>query len=210
MALEELGVTPDPAPPSARVVRLLADVDARFDGLLAGGLHTRLPNFAPADYGQVHGVLAALARTSVRGERFLEWGSALGAVAGMAAALGFRSCGIELDAEMAETSRELLAAHGLDVEIVQGSFMPEGHEIPADLDDPDTATLRPGVAAYDLLGRDLDEFAVIYAYPWPDMREAFLDMFDTHAADGALLVTFEGRDGCHVHRRTDGAARDPL
>ena len=201
MALEKIEITPDGSPPSPRVARFLADVDTRLNELVADGLCDRLPNFAPADYVHVHGILATLARTGVGGERFLEWGSAVGAVAGMATALGFRASGIELDAEMVGISRKLLRAHDLDTEIVEGSFVPDDHEVPDDLDDPDTDTLQPGLAAYDELGRDLDEFAVVYAYPWPDMRDAFLDLFDSYAADGAILIVHEGSDGCRVLRK---------
>lgn len=201
MALEELHIVAPPTEPSERVARFLAAVDARLEQMARDGLHSRLPSFAPAAHGPVHDVLAALARSSLRGERFLEWGSALGAATGMAAALGFRASGIEIDHELVAASCELLSAHGLDADVVEGSFVPEGHEIPADLDDPDTDTLRDGLPAYDLLDRDLDEFAIVYAYPWPDMREAFLDLFDRHAARGALLVTYQSRDGVAVHRK---------
>jgi len=201
MALEELELEIVATEPSERVARFLAAVDARLEQMERDGLHTRLPSFAPAAHAPVHDVLAALARSTLRGERFLEWGSALGAAAGMAAALGFRASGIEIDHELAAASRELLSAHGLHVDIAEGSFVPEGHEVPADLDDPDTDTLREGLPAYDLLDRDLDEFAIVYAYPWPDMRDAFLDLFDRHASRGALLVTYQSRDGVAVHRK---------
>jgi hypothetical protein len=201
MALEDVPIAPVATAPEPRLARFLDDVDSRLDALVAEGLHHRLPSFAPADYVQVHGVLAALAVPPLRGERFLEWGSALGAVTGIAASLGFRASGVEIDAEMALISRDLLAAHGLAAEIVEGSFVPDAHEIPAELDDPDTDTLQSGEPAYDELGREIDEFAIVYAYPWPDMRDAFLDLFDAHAASGALLVTFEGRDGVCVRRK---------
>lgn len=198
--LERLELPTARVPPSDRVRRFLADVDATLDRLVEGGLHERLPSFAPARYGAVHDVLASLARGPLRGEHFLEWGSALGAVTGMAAALGFRASGIEIDGELVRCSRELLARHGLAAEIVEGSFVPEGHEVPDELDDPYSATLLPGEPAYDELCRDLDEFALVYAFPWPDMEAAFLDLFARHAAPGALLLTYQSRDGCTLHR----------
>jgi len=201
MGLELVVVTPIAGAPTPALQRFLDDADTRLDALIADGLLTRLPNFAPADFPTVHATLAALARGPAAGERFLEWGSALGGITGMAAALGFRASAIEIDSEMVERSRELLAAHGLHAEVVLGSFVPDDHDVPAEFDDPDTATLQTGMAAYDLLERDLDEFAVVYAYPWPDMEEAFLDLFDTYASPGALFVTYHGRDGCRVRRK---------
>ena len=202
MSLAPVRLPETAAAPPARVLRFLADVDARLDALVEAGLHERLPHFAPSDYPLVWRTLAAVADSGERRERFLEWGSALGAVAGMASALGFRASGIEIDAELADASRTLLARHGLSVEIVEGSFVPDGHEVPAGLDDPDTDNLAQGRAAYEELGRGLDEFRVVYAYPWPGLADAFFDLFDRHAAPGALLVTYPGRGGILVHRRT--------
>ena len=77
-----------------------------------------------------------------------------------------------------------------------------GHDIPPEFDDPDTATLQDGHAAYDALERDIEDFAIVYAYPWPDMEDAFHDLFETHASPGALFVTY-GSDGCRVLRKLD-------
>ena len=202
MALDELDVAHDAAPPAPTLRTFLDDADAALDALIAEGLHLRLPNFAPAEFDVVHATLAALAGGPLRGERFLEWGSALGGITGMAAALGFRASGIEIDAEMAERSRALLATHGLDAEIVTGSFVPDGYDVPPEFDDPDTATLQDGRAAYEALEREIEDFSIVYAYPWPDMEEAFHDLFDRHAAPGALFVTY-GSDGCRVFRKLD-------
>ncbi len=201
MALEDVAITPSDEAPSAALQAFLDDADARLDTLIADGLTTRLPNFAPAEFHVVHATLAVLADGPAGGECFLEWGSALGGITGIAAALGFRASGIEIDDEMVTLSRALLAAHGLRAEIAQGSFVPDEHEIPPEFEDPETATLQTGMAAYDLLERDLDEFAVVYAYPWPDMEDAFLDLFDTYASPGALFVTYHGQDGCRVRKK---------
>ena len=61
--------------------------------------------------------------------------------------------------------------------------------------------MSPGEAAYDDLGRDLDEFAVVFSYPWPGAEPLHFEIFETHAAQGALLVTWHGADGVAVHRR---------
>ncbi len=204
MSLERVDVTPVAGAPPARVERLLLDVDGRLDALVAAGLHTRLPHFAPSDYPLVWGTLAALAQGAERGERFLEWGSALGAVAGMAATLGFRAAGIEIDPALCAASRDVLATHGLRVDIGEGSFIPDDHEIPGELDDPESANLLSGEAAYDELGIELDEFRLVFAYPWPGLEPVFFDVFERHAAPGALLLSYHGLDGVHVHRNAAG------
>jgi SAM-dependent methyltransferase len=202
MALETLDLIPSTREPVPHLQRFLDDADQALDTLIADGLHHRLPNFAPADFDVVHATLATLAEGPLAGERFLEWGSAMGGITGIAAALGFRASGIEIDTEMADRSRALLDAHGLRAEIVEGSFVPDDHDVPPEFEDPETATLQTGHAAYDLLERDIEDFSIVYAYPWPDMDDAFRDLFDTYASPGALFVTYHGRDGCRVSRKT--------
>jgi len=201
MTLRRVDRVPPPSRPSARVLRLLEDADRRLDALLEDGLRARLPNFAPSDHRLVHDWLADLAAGELRGERFLEWGSALGVVAGMAADLGLRASGIEIEPRFVEASRDLLGSHGLAVEIAQGSFVPEGHDVPPELDDPESHTLLSGCCGYQALERDLDEFRLVFAYPWPGMGGVLFDLFERHAAPGALLLTYHGLDGCQLRRK---------
>ena len=120
-------------------------------------------------------------------------------MAGMATSLGFRAAGIEISSVLAAESREALATHGLDVEIAVGSFLPEDYEIPPALDAADSQTIQEGADGYGgTLGRDIDEFDVVFAYPWPGMDEVFCHLFDNYAAPGACLVTYHGLDGCRV------------
>ena len=201
MGLIRIRMEPSQRALSPRAERLIADADRRLDTLVAAGLHERLPHFAPSDYALVHGVLAALAERGYERERFLEWGSALGAIAGLAADLGFSAHGIEIDPELVDVSRHLLADHGLRVEIAEGSFVPDGHEVPGGLGDPDSDNLASGASGYDELQRDLDEFRIVFAYPWPGVEPVFFDLFDECAAPGAVLVTNHGLDGIQVRRK---------
>lgn len=82
-------------------------------------------DFVPSDYEAVWRVLS-----EVRGRfeepaepSFCEWGSGLGVVTGMAEIIGFRASGIEIDATLAELSRELLLSQGLKAPIVTGSYL---------------------------------------------------------------------------------------
>src|SRR6185437_15157250 len=60
--------------------------------------------FVPADYALVLDALLPLRSADIR---FLEWGSATGVVSIMADLLGFDATGIEIDAQLVTTSREL-------------------------------------------------------------------------------------------------------
>jgi hypothetical protein len=53
---------------------------------------------------------------------------------------------------------------------------------------------------YDELGMNLQDFDVVYAYPWPDEHHVFRDIMKHHGADRALLLTFDVREGTALHR----------
>lgn len=82
-------------------------------------------DFVPSQYENAWHVLSSLPRG-----RLCEWGSGLAIVVGLAEMLGYEACGIELDADLAATSRDLLATHGLSSPIYTGSYFEI--EAPAD------------------------------------------------------------------------------
>ena len=45
------------------------------------------------------------------------------------------------------------------------------------------------------------DFGVIFAYPWPDEEKALGQLFDRHAAAGAVLVTYHGGDEFCLRRK---------
>ncbi|HLM69385.1 MAG TPA: hypothetical protein VK358_17730 [Longimicrobium sp.] len=93
----------------------------RFDmEVRANGFHP----FVAADY---ENVLQALLAQRAPGQRFLEWGSATGIITIMADLLGFEAYGIELDARLVQTARELAAKHGSGARFAAGSFLPSGY-----------------------------------------------------------------------------------
>lgn len=122
-------------------------------------------DFVPSDYETVWSVLSDV-RSRFPTEPapvFCEWGSGLGVVTGMAEILGFRASGIEIDATLAEQSRELLKSHGLTSTIFTGSYLTMPHS--AD---------------------------VIFVYCWPGrMQETEQHFIDT-APEQALLLICHG------------------
>ena len=74
-------------------------------------------DFVPSNYEAVYAVLGATPRG-----RFCEWGSGMGIVTGLAEMLGFESCGIEINAELASSSRRLLGDFGLSATIETGDY----------------------------------------------------------------------------------------
>jgi hypothetical protein len=81
-------------------------------------------HYVPSNYDAVWAHLDALERT-----RFREWGSGMGIATGLAEMLGFEASGVEIDAPLAESSRELLSDFGLEVQIETGSYMSDELEV---------------------------------------------------------------------------------
>jgi len=207
MALVTIEVPVDrakPVPP--RVQALLDDAARRVDDFIEQHKDSPILGFVPSDYEQVWRTLHAL-RTSVAGgfalpgNAFCEWGSGLGVIACLAAQAGFDSVGIEINAELVEWSRELASDHGLNVEMICGSYVPEDHEVETEVGGESVMTLEPGLAAYEELGLEVDDFDCIFAYPWPGEDDVVTGIFDAHAARGAVLVSFHGQDGMLVRRK---------
>ena len=56
--------------------------------------------------------------------------------------------------------------------------------------------------AHDELGLDPDDFAVIFAYPWPDEEQVTAGLFQRYAAPGAVLLTHHGGAEFRLRRKT--------
>jgi hypothetical protein len=149
-----------------------------------------VPAFVPSDFPRVYRLLRALAEAAPGpGQLFCEWGSGFGVVACLAAMLEFGACGIEIEAELVESARQLAADFSLPVEFVHGSFIPEGAEVAVPSDGFAWLVTEASLSTYDELGLAPDDFEVVYAYPWPDEVRTVEALFECYAAVGALLVT---------------------
>jgi predicted O-methyltransferase YrrM len=204
MALRPLPLPPDPTPLPARVAAVLADGRA----LLAA-------HFARPDLPPGHGAIPSDHERVVRGlrslrandpglRRFLEWGSGLGIVAIAAALLGYDAHGIEWDDAMVAEAQRFASAHGVDVPFVAGSFVPPGSDALLDRAELTTRTVLQSDDAYDRLERDLDDFDVVFAYPWPEEEALYRRLFQRGAADGAVLVLYGQLDGVRAFRKVAG------
>lgn len=155
---------------------------ARFDRDVRS---RRWHSFVPADYDRV---LAALLKLHRPGLRFLEWGSATGVIAIMADLLGYEAYGIELDQELFETSVALADRYGSGARFAAGSFLPEGYVWRPPGGDGRLGTVGEGVSGYLKLGRSLDEFDLVYAYPWGGEEALMHDLMRCYGRGDAVLV----------------------
>ncbi len=185
-----------------------AILDARLDALCAEGWAiwerferiVREPDFHPfvaADYDVVR---AALLPLRAPGLHFLEWGSASGIITIMADLMGFDACGIELDASLVETARALATRHGSRARFVAGSFLPAGYGWRSRDGDNRTGTIGEGPSGYLQLGRPLEDFDLVFGYPWDGEAPVMHDVIQRYGRRDALLLLHDTNDGVRAYR----------
>ncbi len=155
-----------------------------------------------ADYYHVFQALSwTIQNQLIIGRRFLEWGCGFAAVTAMADSLGLDAIGIEAEHELLAAGRKTLQDWGSQAELIAGNFLPSGSESLAD--DPTLPSLGHDVpCGYTALGMELDDFAIVYTYPWPGEDDFHEFVFDRYAASGALLLVFYGPNDIGLWRKT--------
>ena len=208
MALVEVPIEPHTGELPPELADLVTTAARRIDAFVEARIRDPIPGFVPSDFDAVARALLAVRKGWLApGDLFLEWGSGFGVVAILAARLGFRAQGIEIQEDLVRAAEAFAREVGEDVAFHTGSFLPEGSE---DRVPPmgEFAWLDTDAeSAYEAMGLDPDDFDVIFAYPWPGEEDVVLDLFDRHAARGALLVTYRGREAVQVHRKVRGRRR---
>lgn len=186
----------------ARLDRLQEEGWALFDRFDREVRNHRWHPFVAADY---QGVLDTLARFHTPGARFLEWGSATGVITVMADLLGYEACGIELDGELVAVSMELARRYDSGARFAEGSFLPAGYRWRPRSGDGRSGTIGEGTSGYLVLGRPLDEFDVVFGFPWDGEEPMMLDLMRSYGRRGGLLLIHSGsgetrafRDGRRV------------
>jgi hypothetical protein len=185
-----------------------AQLDKRLDALIADGwaiwerfdrpvLATEFHPFVAADYDVVR---AALLRLRAPGRRFLELGSATGVIAVAADLMGFDAFGIELDSSLVAIAREVAARHGSAARFVAGSFLPSGYRWRSRDGDPRRGTIGDGISAYGQLGHALDDFDIVFGYPWDGEAELMRDVMQQYGRPDALLLLYDTNRGVRRYR----------
>jgi hypothetical protein len=198
----ELGFDADPLP--SGVTAVLTDAKLRLQEFDAA-FQASIPAFVPSDFEQAYRALAWIQATHLTtGQRFLEWGSGIGAVTCLASLAGFDAIGIEIEPPLVEIAESLAQDRAIDVEFACGSYVPTGAESLVDILGEVTWLRTDGPDSYVDLGLDPDDFDVIFAYPWPGEEQVIFDLFGHSAAVGALLLTYHSQDGLRLKRKVRG------
>lgn len=154
--------------------------------------------FIAADYDVVR---AALQQLPAQGRRFLEWGSASGVITVMADVLGFDAYGIELDASLVRTAREFAARHQSQATFVAGSYLPTGYRRPGAARPRNADKTGDGPSGYLQLGLALDDFDVVFGYPWGGEAPMMLDLMRQYGSPDAILLLNDTNAGVQAYRR---------
>jgi hypothetical protein len=205
MPLLDIDLPGDSTPIPENVQTFLREAERRIEQFQQT---SRSHGFVPSDYAGAYKVLRTISTASAApGPQFCEWGSGFGVVASLASMVDFTACGIEIEEDLVSAARRLAADFELDVEFVRDSFIPPGGENCADISITFAWLTQEAGAAEEGLGLAIDDFDVIFAYPWPDEERVIEDLFDRYAAVGAVLVTYHGIEGFRVQRKSERRPR---
>jgi hypothetical protein len=157
----------------------------------------RFHPFVPADYDIARNLLSSL---RVPGRRFLEWGSATGIITIMADIMGFDAYGIEIDASLVATAHEVASRHRSAARFVVGSFLPAGYRFRTRDGDGRTGTIADGPSGYIELGRALEDFDVVFGYPWRGEEAVMRDVMQRYGRSDALLLLYDSDNSVRGYR----------
>jgi len=199
---------PDALPDATPEVKaFICDAESRIDAFVESHLAEPVNSFVPSNFPLVYGALRQVAEAHLSaGPLLCEWGSGAGVVACLAAMVGFDACGIEFEADLVALSERLASDYRLKVGFYRGNLVPhDGQRIAEQVGEFEWLAVG-GPDPYDQMDLDIDDFDVIFAYPWPGEQSVLEQMFDRFAADGALLMTYNGTEGIRLFRRRSDRA----
>ncbi|MHB1329148.1 MAG: hypothetical protein ACYC2K_13205 [Gemmatimonadales bacterium] len=180
-----------------RVAEICTEGWAVWDRFAENVMERPFHPFVAADYDAVSKALWPFRR---QGLRFLEWGSATGVITIMADILGFEAYGIELDSSLNATALELAKRFESKAKFAAGSFLPTGYRWKSADGDTRTGTLGTGPSSYAELGHPLDEFDVVFGFPWDGEEPMMLDLMKTYGRADALLLLNNASHGIRAYR----------
>lgn len=159
-------------------------------------------NFVNCDFHLVDQAIQWVLQNHVlTGNRFLEYGSGFGATTILAAIHGMEASGIEIESVLVAEAEKLCQGLEVDASFFCGSFVPRGIEGYSDLaigiEHVDTSEDD----VYDQIGFQMNDFDLVFAFPWPGEDGFFESVFEKTASVGAVILTYNGIEGVRLKRK---------
>ncbi len=189
-------------PHSKAACHLINLATRRIDAFMAAN-DSVTENFVTCDFHLLDQALTWIEENHLlTGRQFCELGSGFGVAALLASARGMESVGIEIDAALVGQASNLADDLDLPAKFYCGSFIPRGVPEILDLSSEVEHVATDEGDIYQEIGLELDDFDLFFAFPWPGEQFFFEAIFQAGAAKNALLLTYRGRDGMHLIRKT--------
>ena len=191
---------------NARVSALIEEGFEIFDRFDRTVREKAFHPFVAADYLRVLDALLAVQPTlrpsphRAGPPAFIELGSATGVITIMADLIGFDAVGIELDASLVAIARQLATKYESRARFAAGSFLPAGYKWNSKSGDGRMGTIGSGPSAYAELGRALDDFDLVYAYPWDGETPMLIDFARRYGDPDAQLLLMDPLEGLRIMR----------
>ncbi len=185
----------------AEIALALANSQARIQAFQDRWDQPQIEQFVASDYEMAYRALRWVVQERLMtGNRMVEWGCGFAVVAALGSRLGLDVFGIEAEALLLKQAQQTLVEFDTPVDLVHGNFLPTGSERLSH--NPDFPSLGHDVEnGYELMGLDLDDFALVFGYPWPGEELFHERVFQRYGVRGGLLMLFCGPNDLRLWRR---------
>lgn len=183
----------DRSPLPEEIVRWLSAAQDRVQVFWDQFPQRPLAQYVECDFELVARALQhCLKNDLIDGRMFVEWGCGFGVVTGIASLLGLDAIGVEAEQFLASEAQQLLDTNQIKAEVWQGNFLPQGADRLAEEDDPVVSLSHTCEPAYESRGISLNDFAMVFVYPWPGEEHFLKAVFQRFARSAALLLLYRG------------------
>jgi len=190
----------DQLPPE--VEHLLADADAQIEAFWDQFKQHKVHQFVASDFRLIWGAIDFLKRNDlVDGNIFCEWGCGFAVIGALASLAGFDTFGIEAEMPLLDEAKKLHSLHDVSVELWQGNFLPRGSRSLAEKGRAYVCLQADAPPAYDKYDMQVDDFSIIFVYPWPGEEFYMQDVFERYGRPGAILLMFLGPYQVEAYRK---------
>ncbi|MFN6138319.1 MAG: class I SAM-dependent methyltransferase, partial [Planctomycetota bacterium] len=105
------------------------------------------------------------------------------------------------EAFLVQQAQAFLRTEKIPAEIWHGNFLPPGAERLAKRQANHASLFHKIPCVYPSQSLGVDDFATIFAYPWPGEDYFLKDVFRHYAADEAILIMFLGPYELEIYRK---------